>query len=146
MKPKRPWLEYVLEELQFHNGARLGFKNARMLYRDDRREILIDRLGAPPLAVDKAFRDVMAARSPIKRIYYQMRVEGYPPVAFFKHFIPGKVRVMLEPRPNGQNVLYFNQLDGDEIFSKEWSLRQVTEGEIPIDKPVWQFHGAGHEH
>ncbi len=141
-----PWLEYVLEKLEFHNGAILGFKNAQMRYRDDGREIVITRLGSPPLAVDKAVRDVMAQKSPIKTIFYQMRVRDFPPVAFFYHPMPAGAAVYLEPRPNGQNVLYFSQEEGRPIFSKEWTLRQVTEGKIPIDRAEWQFHGYGHEH
>ncbi len=143
---KRPWLEYVLEKLEFQNGAILGFKNARMLYRDDRREIVITRLGSPPLAVDAKVRAVMAKRSPVKEISYEMRVDGYPPQAFFFHPMPAGAEVFLEPRPNGQNVLYVNQRRGETIFSKDWTLRQVTEGNIPIDRPVWQFHGYKHEH
>jgi hypothetical protein len=143
---QKPWLEYRLERLAFWNGAELGFRNARMLYRDDSREIVIDRLGAPPALVDKTVREVMGAQSPIKTIFYEMRVHGYPRVAFFYHPIPRSVRVMLEPRPNGQNVLYFSQKNGDPIFSKDWTLREVTGGKIPIDQAVWQFHGAGHEH
>ncbi len=143
---KRPWLEYVLERLQFHNGAELGFKNAQMQYRDDQREIVITRLGSPPLAIDAAVRKVMAAKSPIKTIFYQMRVAGYPPQAFFFHPMPAGARVFLEPRPNGQNVLYVNQKSGNTIFSKDWTLSQVTDGKIPIDRPVWQFHGYKHEH
>ena len=145
--PAHPdWLEYRLEKLAFHNGAELGFKNAQMLYRDDNREIVITRLGSPPLAVDQAFRDVMAAKSPIKTIYYEMRVKGYRRVAFFYHPIPAQVKVMLEPRPTGQNVLYFSQRGGDPIFSKDWTLDEVTGGKIPLENKVWQFHGAGHEH
>lgn len=143
---EKPWLEYRLEALEFHNGAKLGFRNARMRYRDDNREILVERLGSPPLQVDRAVREVMGARSPIKTIFYEMVVPGYPHEAFFFHPMARDARVFLEPRPNGQNVLYFNQAEGRPIFSKDWTLREVTQGRIPIDRAVWQFHGYRHEH
>ncbi len=143
---KRPWLEYTLEELEFYNHARLGFENAQMRYRDDEQEIVITRLKSPPLHVDRVVRQVMADRSPIKTIYYEMRVAGYPPQAFFYHPMAAGAEVFLEPRPNGQNVLYVNQKGGNTIFSKDWTLSQVTDGKIPIDRPVWQFHGYKHEH
>lgn len=140
------WLEYRLEKLAFHNGAILGFKKARMLYRDDDREILIERLGAPPPAVDKVLRQVQSDRTPIRTIYYEMRVKGYPPENFFYHPMGRGARVYLEQRKSGENVLFFNNADGNTLFSKEWTLRDVTQGRIPLDKAVWQFHGYKHEH
>ncbi|MGH6754599.1 MAG: hypothetical protein ACREDP_20790 [Bradyrhizobium sp.] len=146
---KTPWLEYHLEKLAFHNGAVLGFTDARMLYRDDDREIAITQLKTPPAQVD---RTINAIRLPggqlpeIKTIYYEMRVEGYPSEAYFFHPMKKGVGVVLEPRPNGKNVLYFDQRDGRTIFSKDWTLRDVTQGRIPLDRAVWQFHGYQHEH
>ncbi len=142
-------LEYRLEKLEFHNGAILGFKKARMLYRDDSREIAITNLGIPPLAMDANLRKIANpdGKAPrIRTIYYEMVLPGYRPEAFFYHPISRGADVFIEGRQRGQNVIYFNQAAGRPIFSKEWTLRQVTQGRIPIDKPVWQFHGYKHEH
>lgn len=146
MSNDREWLEYRLEALEFHNGAKLVFKSARMLYRDDNREILVDRLGMPPGAVDRILSKAGAALSPIKTIFYEMRFAGYPREAFFFHPLQRGARVFLEPRPNGQNVIYFSQAAGRPIFSKEWTAREVTAGRVPLDRAVWQFHGYKHEH
>ncbi len=150
MPTEIPWLEYRLESLEFQNGAVLGFNGARMWYRyDDNKEIAIDRLKMPPAAVDAMFATVRnGARDlpEIKTINYEMRVQGYVPQAFFYHPMKRGVGVRLEPRLKGQNMLYFSQKDGRPIFSKDWTLRQVTNGQIPIDRAVWQFHGYQHEH
>lgn len=145
------WLQYRLEELEFHNGARMGFGSpgALMRYRDDNREIAVTDLKTPPAAVDAVVRKLKnpdGTLPEIKTIYYQMLVDGYPPQAFFYHPMKRGVGVVLEQRPRGQNVLYFNQREGRTIFSKDWTLREVTDGNIPIDKRVWQFHGYQHEH
>ncbi len=149
MSAEKPWLEYRLEALEFHNGAKLGFRDARMRYADDDREILIERLGMPPGAVDSTLRSIAGKDGklpPIKTIFYEMRVAGYPREAFFFHPIKRGALVVLQPRQNGQNVLFFSQAEGRPIFSKDWTLRDVTQGRIPIDRAVWQFHGYKHEH
>lgn len=146
---KKPWLEYRLEALEFHNGAKLGFRGARMLYRDDDREIAIDRLGLPPAAVDAKLREIANPSGVLPRIrtiFYEMVVPGYPREAFFFHPIHQRADVRLQRRTNGENVLYFSQAKGRTMFSKDWTLRDVTEGRIPIDRAVWQFHGYKHEH
>lgn len=149
MKPLAPWLEYRLEALEFHNGAKIGFGHAQMLYRDDSREILIRGIGFPPAAVDATLKQISnpdGSLPPIKTIFYEMRANGYPREAFFFHPISRGADVRLEHRARGENVLYFNQKDGRPIFSKDWTLRQVTQGRIPVDRAVWQFHGYKHEH
>ncbi len=150
MPDQKPWLEYHLEKLAFQNGAILGFgPGTRMQYRNDDREIAIERFGVPPAAVDAAVRGVLnpdGSMPEVKTIYYEMRVQGYPREAFFYHPMKRGVGVMLEARPRGQNVLYFSQKNGRTIFSKDWTLRDVTQGRIPIDRAVWQFHGYQHEH
>ncbi len=142
-------LEYRLEALEFHNGAKLGFRDALMLYRDDSREIAVTRLDAAPLVVDAALRAIAnpdGTLSQIKTIFYEMRLPGYAHEAFFFHPISRGADVRLELRPRGRPGRFFNQAAGRPIFSKEWTLRQVTQGRIPIDKAVWQFHGYKHEH
>lgn len=149
MNAPTPWLEYRLEALEFHNGAKIGFRTARMLYRDDSREVMIDRLGLPPAAVDATLKSIAnpdGSMPEIKTIFYEMRVAGYPREAFFFHPIGKGAFVKLDPRPSGENKIYFNQRRGLPIFSKDWTLRQVTQGRIPIDRAVWQFHGFKHEH
>ena len=149
MSGEKPWLEYQLEALEFHNGAKIGFRTARMLYSTDNQEIQIDRLGMPPAAVDAVLRSVLGADGEpesIKTIFYEMRVPGYPSEAFFFHPIKRDAFVKLDPRPRGENKIYFNQAEGCPIFSKDWTMRQVTQGRIPIDRAVWQFHGYKHEH
>lgn len=149
MSTEKPWLEYWLEALEFHNGAKIGFRGARMLYRDDNLEVAIDRLGFPPAAVDSTLKSVEnpdGTLPEIKTIFYFMKAEGYPEEAFFFHPISRGAKVRIERRRAGENVLYFNQTQGRPIFSKEWTLRQVTQGRIPIDRAVWQFHGFKHEH
>lgn len=143
------WLVYRLEALEFHNGAKLGFRHAQMFYREDSREILIDRLGIPPAAVDATLRKIAnpdGSLPAIKTIFYEMRVKGYPREAFFFHPVSRDASLHLDPRPKGENKLYFNQRDGRPIFSKGWTLREVTQGRIPLDRAVWQFHGYKHEH
>lgn len=142
-------LAYHLEALEFHNGAKLGFRNAKMLYRDDSREIALVEFGIPPLALDAAIRKIEnpdGTLPPLKTIFYEMRMPGYPREAFFFHPISRGAEVQLERRAPGGNVLYINQTAGRTIFSKDWTLRQVTQGRIPLDRAVWQFHGYKHEH
>ncbi len=142
-------LQYRLEKLEFHNGAILGFKKAIMQYRDDNREIAITNLGIPPLAMDANLRKIAnhdGTAPTIRTIYYEMVLPGYKAEAFFYHPMSRGAEVYIEGRLRGQNVIYFNQAAGRPIFSKEWTLRQVTQGRIPIDKAVWQFHGYKHEH
>jgi hypothetical protein len=146
---EKAWLEYRLEALEFFNGAKIGFKNARMRYRDDNREILIERLGAPPWTVDRTLAAAGVAdgkAQPIKTIYYEMRFAGFPREAFFFHPLARGANVFLEPRPTGQNVLFFKQAEGRPIFSKDWTAREVTQGRVADDRRVWQFHGYKHEH
>ncbi len=147
MKAQTPWLEYRLEGLEFFNGAEIGFKNARMLYREDDREILIERLGVPPAAVDSVLRSAgIGPGEKIRTIYYEMRFAGYPSEAFFFHPLQRGANVVLKPRPKGENTLYFEQAEGWPIFSKDWTARDVTQGRVPDDRRVWQFHGYKHEH
>lgn len=144
-----PWLEYRLEKLEFRNGAALGFRNALMRYNPDDHVMLIEPPDASPQEIDAMLAEVADARTgeipEIKAIYYSIKIDGYPRVKLL-HPLQAGARVRLLPRQAGQAHLYFFQEDSLPMFSKEWTIRDVTRGEIPSDKNVWQFHGWRHEH
>ncbi len=147
---KAPWLEYRLEKLEFQNGAAITFRGARMLYNEDDHVIAIERIGATTAEIDRALDAIREARTgaypEIKTIFYEMRVDGFPPMAFFYHPLGKGAGVYLQPRRPGDRVLFFFQRDGLPMFSKQWTLREVSRGKIPSDRAVWQFHGYRHEH
>lgn len=147
--PGTPWLEYRLEALEFHNGGKLGFKRARMLYNPGDHIIAIEHLDADPAAIDDALRAVAnpdGTLPEIKTIFYEMRIEGFPPMALFFHPLNRGAGVYLLQRERGRARLFFQQKDGRPIFSKNYTLREVTRGKVPSDRAVWQFHGYKHEH
>jgi hypothetical protein len=144
-----PWLEYRLEKLAFHNRGELGFRRARMLYNEQDHIIAIEHLDSSRQDIDAALREIANADGSlpaIKTIYYEMRVDGYRPMAFFYHPLKREAEVFLLPREAGRTRLFFRQVDGRPMFSKDWTLREVSRGKIPSDRAVWQFHGYQHEH
>lgn len=149
----KPWLEYRLERLAFHNGAELGFTRARMRYNPSDHVIAIEHLDASTSVIDDALRRISIAGDDgqtelpaIKTIYYEMRIEGYPPFAFFFHPVSRGAQIYLLPRQPGRALLHFMQRDERPMFSKNYTLREVTRGKVPSDRAVWQFHGYKHEH
>lgn len=146
---KRLWIDYVLRKLVFHNGAVLGFRGAKMLYRDDDRGIAIENPDWSAQDIDASLREIAdpdGTLPPIKTIFYDMKIEGVPNYPMFFHPLAPGANVRLLPRERGRTVLFFEQADGRKIFSKNFTLRDVTQGKIDSDQAVWQFHGYKHEH
>lgn len=141
-----PWLEYRLRRLVFRNGGELGFRGARMLYNEDDHIIALEEIAASQQLIDQALAEVANADGTlgeIKTIYYDMIVTGHKPLKFYHPIGPG-ARVRLLPRERGRSRLFFAQEDGAPMFSKNFTLRSVSEGQIDSDKRVWQFHGYKH--
>lgn len=140
-------MEYRLRSLEFQNGARIGFVNARMLYNEDEHIIAIEQIGAPGPRIDDvldAVRDRNGDMPELKTIYYDMMIDGEKPIRFY-HPIKRGADVRLMPRESGRSRLFFAQSDGAPMFSKDYTLRDVSEGKINSSKAVWQFHGYKHE-
>jgi hypothetical protein len=148
MHTKAAQLTYRLERLEFRNGAELGFRRARMRYHVDNRSILIDQVDSSPQEIDRALAEIAddsGMLPEIKTIFYEMVLTGNQPIKMFYHPLEKGAGVRLERRPRGLTALIFSQEDGREMFSKEWTLRDVTAGKIDSDFNVWQFHGWRHE-
>lgn len=142
------WLEYRLRAIEFQNGAKLGFNRARMLYNEDDQIIAIEHIDAPGRALDDALAEIAnpdGSLPEMKTIFYDMVIEGYAPIGFY-HPMKRGTGVRLLPREPGRSRLFFAQKGGKSMFTKEWTLRDVSEGAIDSDKHVWQFHGYRHEH
>lgn len=143
-----PWIVYRLRRIEFQNGAVLGFGRARMGYDDANGDrIRIDHIDAPSAEIDRALSAIVDSRGylpELKTIFYDMEVEGHAPIRFYHPMKRGTGVRLLPPRARS-SMLYFGQEDGDSMFTKEWTLRDVSEGEIDSDKRVWQFHGYKHE-
>lgn len=149
MANESPWLEYRLEKLEFHNGAVLGFRHARMRYNTEAATIMIEHLDSSPQQIEDSLREISrrdGSLPEIKTIFYEMCVTGYPSMAFFWHPISQGAEIRLLPPRSNSSVLYFRQADGLPMFSKDYTLSDVTRGRIASDRAVWQFHGYRHEH
>lgn len=147
MSTRDPWLEYHLRALEFQNGAKLGFRRARMLYNEDDYIVAIEHVDAPLNFVDEKLAEIANAAGDLpelKTIYYDMVVEGHKPLRFY-HPLKRGAHVRLLPREPGRSRLFFTQANGTPMFSKDYTLREVSRGEIPSDKAVWQFHGYRHD-
>ncbi len=147
-----PWLEYRLRRIEFQNGAEIGFRRARMLYNEDDHIIAIEHVDASSQKIDDTLAEIadQAGNLPdMKTIFYDMVVTmpGRKPVKLgFYHPMKHGAGVRLLPREPGRSRLFFAQAGGKPMFTKEWTLRDVSDGEIDSDKRVWQFHGYKHEH
>ena len=120
-----------------------------MLYNTEDHVIAIEQLDARPADIDGALRKIAnpdGSLPEIKTIFYEMRVDGYPPMAFFYHPIGPGAGVQLLPREGNRTRIFFRQADGRPMFSKDFTLREVTRGRVASDRAVWQFHGYRHEH
>lgn len=148
MSARDPWIEYRLRSLEFQNGARVGFRRARMLYNEDDHIIAIEHIDAPGFEIDQVLAEVAdpyGAIPELKTIFYDMEVEGHTPIRFY-HPMKRGASVQLLPREANRSRLFFAQKSGAPMFSKDYTLRDVSEGKIDSDKAVWQFHGYRHEH
>lgn len=143
-------LEYRLEQLVFQNGEELNFPaSTRMLYGEQHAGVWIKM---DPATRARIVGDVVAHNVPdgkfeeLRRIYYAMLVtyEGRHFTLPFVHHLSRGSGVGLELSQDGQ--LTFDQTDRNYIFTKDYTLRQVSDGRIDSDFRVWQFHGYKHEH
>lgn len=143
------WLEYELNYLTLQNGRRIFFpRSSRMLYEPDDHVILIETTRATRNHIVKGY-DLKPGNldgPELKRIEYAMLV-NLPGVRetlrFFHPMKPGN-GVRLAVAPGGE--LVFFQQDEKPLFSKDYTLRDVSRGAIDSDRAVWQFHGYRHEH
>ncbi len=137
MSKRDPWVEYRLRRIEFQNGAQVGFRRARMLYNEDDHIIAIEHILAE-------IADAEGNLPELKTIFYDIHAEGYAPIKFF-HPMQRFNEVRLLPPEAGRSRLFFAQARGRPMFTKEWTLRDVSEGQIDSGKKVWQFHGYKHE-
>lgn len=151
MSARDPWLEYRLRRIEFRNGAEIGFRRARMLYNEDDHIIAIEHIDASSQKIDDTLKEIANPYGDlpeIKTLYYDMvvTIDGRKPVTLgFYHPMKRGAQVNLMPPEPGRSRLFFSQADGKPMFTKEWTLRDVSDGEIDSDKAVWQFHGYKHE-
>ncbi len=144
---EKQWLEYVPEEITFNDGRTIIFPaSARMVYDPGQ-----NALG---LELSKETKDKIAATlaryysepPELRRIEYAMRIdlpEGKRTVHFFHPLKPGN-GVVLNVGRDGNFFVY--QASQEPMFSKKWTVADVTRGQINSDRAVWQFHGYRHEH
>lgn len=140
----KPWLEYIPEKLSFARGPAVEFPaSARLLYNPAENIIALENPGAN---ASELLRDHAAAGHELRRIEYAMQLE-LPRVSerlgFFHPMKPGNgVRV----RTNDRGQLFFMQDHNRPLFSKDYTVSDVSRGAIKSDRAVWQFHGYRHEH
>lgn len=138
------WLEYRPDKLFFYGGRNVTFSpKARMLYNETDHVIMIE---APGAVVDNILRDMAKTGAELRRIEYSMLVnlpKHRETLTFFHEVERG---AGLRIRTNDRGDIFFMQDKGAPLFSKDYSLRSITDGEIPSDRAVWQFHGYRHEH
>lgn len=143
------WLEYRPEGLFFRNGETVRFSSAaRMGYSE----------AAGLIALDLDARDVSQLRgkvalprkthypSELRRIEYSMLIdlpEGKETVRF-EHFLDKGADVYLARGEDGTYVI--GNMDSRRMFTKDRTVNDVTEGTIPSNRAVWQFHGYKHAH
>lgn len=149
MSARDPYIEYRLESIEFHNGAILGFRKARMWYNDDGEAIRIDNVDAGALEIDQVLREIADPKTgeipDIKEVNYSILVHGYGRFGFYHPMQPGTGVKLLPPERGGSRLHFEQQQPGRKMFTKEWTLRDVTEGQIDSNKAVWQWHGYKHE-
>ncbi len=142
--------DYQLNRLTFQNGETLNFPaSTRLRYGDQHRGVWIEM----PRDVRKQIMARIAERhdpklkfQELKKIEYAMivTVDGRArSFGFFHNLKPG-TGVGLGRFDDGD--LFFDQANGDSLFTKNYTLRDVSQGKIDSDFPVWQFHGYRHEH
>lgn len=143
MKPL--WLEYRPDKLFFRGGGTVRFQpTSRMLYNPTDHVIYLENPGAA--AVRQMAANHSLGNAELARIEYSMlvNVPGHRTTLEFFHPLDEGAGVRLAMGANRD--WFFVQDDGRPIFSKNYSLRSLTDGKIPDNRPVWQFHGYRHEH
>jgi len=159
------WLEYQLESIQFQNGETVRFPaSARLLYEPDDHAIFIELPRAERRRIVGDLREHNDAAAPLqelKEIRYSMLVNlpEYKKRLRFYHPMKRGNRIGLSVDKNDN--LFFFEDTGRPMFSKDYTLRDVSRGEIDDvtrstfpprpknrngDRAVWQFHGYRHEH
>lgn len=139
------WLEYRLDALTLEGGRKLHFPTStRLLYNPADHVIAIETTGPKRKQILER-PDLLGAE--LRRIEYAMLV-NLPPhprmvMRFYHPMNPGN-GVRLAKNDRGQ--LFFRQQNGAPLFSKDYTLRDVSRGAIDSDRAVWQFHGWKHEH
>lgn len=142
--------DYQLNRLTFQNGERLNFPaSTRLRYGDQHRGVWIEM---EPAVRRKILAQILERNDPsrkfqeLRRIDYKMlvtadgRLRGFG----FKHFLKPGSGVGLERFDDGD--LFFQEARQGSMYTKNYTLSDVTEGEIDSDFKVWQFHGYRHEH
>jgi hypothetical protein len=144
-------IEYRLDGLVFQNGETLNFaKSTRLLYNADEHVILIEMSREEKMRIFRIFElynDPAGKILELRWIFYAMLVALPPPerdrVLPFKHHLRKGSGVALGK--SGSNLFFFEDT-GRTMFSKNYTLRDVSGGKIDSDFKVWQFHGYKHEH
>ncbi len=133
------WLEYRPDRLDFAGGRPMKFgPSARMLYNPTENIIAIENPGTtvPPESVGKE----------IRRIEYAMLVNVPEWRGVIPFFHPLKAGSGVRVTTNDRGELFFMNDHGAPLFSKDWTLRDVSRDQIRSNRAVWQFHGYRHEH
>ncbi len=143
-----PWLEYRLDRLTFQDGRRILFPaSTRMLYNPADNIIAIEttpekRAQVRPFALLPAG----ASSSELRRIDYAMIINLPEARRTLTFWHPLKTGSGVRVRVNDRGQLFFMNDHGRPLFSKDFTVRDVSRGEIDSDRAVWQFHGYKHEH
>ncbi len=142
--------DYQLNRLTFQNGEKLNFPaSTRMRYGDQHPGVWIEMDRDTRRKITAA---LLARHNPklkpqeLRRIDYKMllTIDGGQRAFGYKHFLKPGNGVRLERFDDGD--LFFAEDHGASMFTKNYTLRDVTDGEIDSSFPVWQFHGYQHEH
>lgn len=149
---KLPWLEYRLDALTLRRSQRIRFpSSARLLYNpaDNIVAIELSKTESKRIITQNRLLLPGATRShfELSRIEYAMLIEmpdgQKETLRFFHPMQPGNGVTLTT---NDQGELFFMNKTGRPLFSKDYTLRDVSQGKIDSDFPVWQFHGWKHEH
>jgi hypothetical protein len=143
-------LEYRLDQLDFFGTPPVVMpRGTRMLYEPDDHVILVEFAPGPNcLSTEMRLLSVFGKSEPppeLKRIEYAMLVDRDGAKRTLNFYHPLKRGSGVRLATNGKNW-FFRQDDGGALFSKDYTLRDVSRGDIDSDFAVWQFHGYRHEH
>lgn len=143
-------MDYQLNRLVFQNGEKLNFPAAtRLRYGDQHHGVWIEM---PKPERKRIVAELVQHNRPeakfqeLRRIEYSMllTVDGRPLRFRFFHVLKPGCGVGLERFDDGD--LFFQEERQGSMFTKNYTFRDVTRGEVDSDGRVWQFHGYKHEH
>lgn len=149
MSAQKLWLEYRPDRITFQNGNTIKFPaSARMLYEPEDHIIALEMTAAQRAAIKQRIpvRPDSAPSFELKRIEYSMLFDFDGHRATYRFFHPMKKGNAVRLRINDRGELFFLNDAERPLFSKNYTVRDVTRGEIDSDRAVWQFHGYRHEH